>query len=477
MRAAAAGRPNFLYLLPDQFRFDWLSGHPSLPVRTPNLDALARRGVRFTKAAVAAPLCAPSRACLAAGCEYDECGVASNAENFSLSRPTYYRKLRDSGYHTAACGKLDLSKAANEQGIDGRKHMEEWGFSDMINCSGKGDAVSKNGAGDPHEPYMLYLKKLGLAQTHADDIAKRFRYGYSATFPTPLTDEHYCDNWVGRTGLELMKRIPPGKPWHLVVNFVGPHDPEDITVRMERTVRGRSFRQPNGSTEFTPDVHNAIRQNYTAMVENLDRWVGIFVEELNSRGELDNTIIVFSSDHGEMLGDHDRWAKTVPYEASLCVPLIAAGPGIKPGQRSNALVSIIDIGATFLDYADAGKLEGQMARSFRPLLEGKTSSHREFVSSGLFGWRLVSDGRYKLIRGYDPEAGIIGTHDVRVVQPKSDVPPLLFDLESDPLENRNIASKAPDVVARLSKLLPPPNPDPRFNHDPRLSGGRRGGGR
>jgi len=178
-----------------------------------------------------------------------------------------------------------------------------------------------------------------------------------------------------------------------------------------------------------------------------------------------------------MLGDHDRWAKTVPYEASLCVPLIAAGPGIKPGQRSNALVSIIDIGATFLDYADAGKLEGQMARSFRPLLEGKTSSHREFVSSGLFGWRLVSDGRYKLIRGYDPEAGIIGTHDVRVVQPKSDVPPLLFDLESDPLENRNIASKAPDVVARLSKLLPPPNPDPRFNHDPRLSGGRRGGGR
>jgi arylsulfatase A-like enzyme len=476
MRAAAAGRPNFLYLLPDQFRFDWLSGNPSLPIRTPNLDALARRGVRFTKAAVAAPVCAPSRACLAAGCEYDECGVASNAENYSLSRPTYYRKLRDSGYHTAACGKVDLSKAANEQGIDGRKHME-WGFSDMINCGGKGDAVSKNGAGDPHEPYMLYLKKLGLAQTHADDIAKRFRYGYSATFPTPITDEDYCDNWVGRTGLELMKRVPQGKPWHLVVNFVGPHDPEDITVRMERTVRGRSFRQPNGSTEFTPDVHNAIRQNYTAMVENLDRWVGIYVEELKRRGELDNTIIVFSSDHGEMLGDHDRWAKTVPYEASLCVPLIAAGPGIKPRQRSNALVSIIDIGATFLNYADAGKLEGQTARSFRPLLEGKTGSHREFVSSGLFAWRLVSDGRYKLIRGYDPEAGIIGTHDVRVVQPRPDVPPLLFDLESDPLENNNIASKAPDVAARLSKLLPPPNPDPRFNHDPRLGGERSGGGR
>jgi arylsulfatase A-like enzyme len=157
--------------------------------------------------------------------------------------------------------------------------------------------------------------------------------------------------------------------------------------------------------------------------------------------------------------------------------LIVAGPGIKPGQRSNALVSIVDIGATFLDYADAGKLEGQTASSFRPLLEGKTTSHREFVSSGLFGWRLVSDGRYKLIRGYDPDAGIIGTHDVRVVQPRTDIPPLLFNLESDPLENNNIASKAPDAVARLSKLLPPPNPDPRFNRDPRLSGASGGAGR
>jgi choline-sulfatase len=468
--AAPAQRPNFLFLFPDQFRFDWLSGNPGLPIRTPNLDALAKRGVRFTKAAVAAPVCAPSRACLAAGAEYDHCGVANNGENFPEGRPTYYKKLREAGYHTAGCGKFDLSKAAFDQGIDGRNHMDEWGFSDMNNCGGKGDAIARNAAEMPHEPYMAYLKRLNLAKVHAEDIERRgsgHGLGYDATFPTPLPDEHYCDNWVGRTGLELMKRFPSGKPWHLVVNFVGPHDPEDITVAMEKTVRGRTFPQPNDkASEFTPEIHNAIRQNYTAMVENLDRWVGIYTTELKRRGELDNTVIVFSSDHGEMLGDHGRWAKNVPYEASLNVPLIVAGPGIKPARRSDALVSIIDIGATFLDYAGAGKLEGQTAVSFRPLLERKTRSHREFINSGLFTWRLVSDGRYKLIRGFDRDAGVLGSRVMRIQPPKTDIPPLLFDLQSDPLENSDIASKAPDIVARLSKLMPPPNPDPRFNRNP-----------
>src|SRR5262245_32003207 len=128
LEGAAARRPNFLYLLPDQFRFDWLSGNPELPVRTPNIDALARRGFRFTKATVAAPLCAPSRACLATCGEYDHCGVASNGEDFPLTRDTYYRRLRDAGYHVAGCGKLDLSKMSNDQGLDGRNHMYEWGF-------------------------------------------------------------------------------------------------------------------------------------------------------------------------------------------------------------------------------------------------------------------------------------------------------------------------------------------------------------
>jgi arylsulfatase len=440
LHAAPARRPNFLFLFPDQHRFDWLSGNPRIPVRTPNLDALARRGVRFAKAAVASPVCAPSRACLASGREYDECGVVNNGADFPVERVTYYRLLRDAGYHVAGCGKLDLSKKSSDWGLDGRNHTDEWGFSEMINNAGKFDAIGGNAAERPRDPYMAYLHGLGLAKAHAADFRQRQKLGYQATFPTPLPDEAYCDNWIGRNGLDLMKRFPAGKPWHLVVNFAGPHNPEDITAGMEKTCRGRDFPQPNGSLEYTPAIHNAIRQNYTAMVENLDRWVGIYVDEVKRRGELDNTVVVFSSDHGEMLGDHNRWAKSVPFEPSLSVPLLAAGPGIKTGVRSHALVSHIDIGATFLDYAGVARAEGMTAQSLRPLLEGKTRSHREFVRSGLNAWRLVGDGRYKLVRGFGPaEKG-----------------PLLFDLNADPLENVDIAAKAPDVVARLAKLLPAP---------------------
>jgi arylsulfatase A-like enzyme len=193
------------------------------------------------------------------------------------------------------------------------------------------------------------------------------------------------------------------------------------------------------------------------MVENIDRWVGLYVDELKRRGELDNTIIVFSSDHGEMLGDHDRWGKNVPYDPSLCVPLIVAGPGVKH-RGSDALVSLIDVGATFLDYAGAQSTDGMEARSFRLVLEGKADRHRDYINSGLFNWRLVSDGRYKLVRGFDPKIRALGG-SARASAPSTYV---LYDLQADPLENKNFADSAPNIVARLAQYLPPANTDPRY---------------
>jgi arylsulfatase A-like enzyme len=449
---AAPSRPNFLFLCPDQHRFDWMSGNERIPIRTPNLDSVAARGVRFAKVTVAAPVCAPSRACLAAGKEYDNCGVAGNSDDYPIEQKTYYSLLRDSGYHVAACGKLDLNKGSHFQGLDGRVHMEDWGFSDMINNAGKGDAIS-HGAENPTDPYMAYLHQQGLAATYVADLRKRVKEGYQATWPTTLPEDAYCDNWIGGNALQLMNRFPKGKPWHLVVNFAGPHDPEDITARMEKSCRGRRFLQPNGSSEFNREIHNRIRQNYTAMVENIDRWAGILIEQLKSRGELDNTVIIYSSDHGEMLGDHNRWHKAVPYEASVCVPLVIAGPGVRAGLRSDALVSHIDIGATILDYAGVAKPRDMQSLSLRSLLEGKTRRHRDFVRSGLGNWRMVYDGRYKLIRGFDPAE----TRPARLAAGAGsrDVPPLLFDLHSDPLENRDIAGQAPEVMARISKLFSP----------------------
>jgi membrane-anchored protein YejM (alkaline phosphatase superfamily) len=319
----------------------------------------------------------------------------------------------------------------------------------MINSAGKGDAV-----GHPaRDPYMTFLAKRRLADDHIEDFRKRTQKGgYAATWPTPLPDDAYCDNWIGQNGLDLMKRFPRGKPWHLVVNFAGPHDPEDITVNMEKTCRDRNFPQPNGNTQFAPEVHNAIRQNYTAMVENLDRWVGTYMQELARRGELDNTVVVFSSDHGEMLGDHNRWRKSVPFEASAHVPLVVAGPGIRKGARTDALVNHIDLGATFLDFGGARKSEGMTSQSLRPLLEGRTQSHREHVRAGLGGWRMATDGRYKLVTGFGGAKGVGDIARQRREDTKSD-PPLLFDLRNDPGENRNLAEEKKEIVARLSELI------------------------
>jgi arylsulfatase A-like enzyme len=376
--------------------------------------------------------------------EYDRCGVVNNGQDFPLGKTTYYQLLRESGYHVAGCGKLDLHKASSIWGLDGKGRLAEWGFSDGIDNAGKHDAIA-SGATTPKDPYMAFLHREGLAQAHVEDFRKR--KGYNATFPTPLPENAYCDNWLSQNGLDLLRRTPKGKPWHLVVNFTGPHPPMDITAGMDETCRNRDFPQPNGSKEFTPAEHVAIRQNYAAMIENIDRWVGTFLEELKRRGELDNTVVVFSSDHGEMLGDHNRWGKTYPWAASVGVPLVAAGPGIKRGVRSDALVSHIDIGATFLDYAGVEKPKEMESRSLRPLLEGRTAKHRDVLLSGLNRWRMASDGRFKLITGFDPE------QTRKQAEEAPTPPPVLFDLESDPLENRNIAATAPEHVKRLRQAL------------------------
>jgi len=439
-------RPNILLFFPDQLRYDWIGGNPQIPVRTPNLDWIARHGVRFDRAVVASPLCAPSRACLASGKEYDRCRVPSNAYDYPLDQPTFYAMLRESGYHVMGCGKFDLHKATLDWGLDGKRLLKEWGFSDGIDNAGKLDAV-RSGAKVPKDPYMAFLHREGLAEIHVKDYERRRgdHRSYSVTEPTPLPEHAYCDNWLAENGLKLLRQAPRNQPWFLQVNFTGPHAPMDITRQMERTCRDRTYPQPNRCKVLTPEIHVAIRQNYSAMVENIDRWVGRFLELVEQRGELDSTLIVFSSDHGEMLGDQNRWGKSVPYHPSVSVPLLVAGPGVQQGLRSEAVVSVMDLAATFLDYAGVRRPDDMDSRSLRPVLEGKAQHHRRWVLSGLGSWRMVWDGRYKLITGFDPDS----PNPVKAEQPRL----LLFDLQADPLENHNLAAERPEVVASLARAL------------------------
>ena len=177
------------------------------------------------------------------------------------------------------------------------------------------------------------------------------------------------------------------------------------------------------------------------MIENIDRWLGIFQDRLRERGDLDNTVVVYSSDHGEMLGDHGRWGKSVPYQASTGVPLVMAGPGIEKGVTSDALVSLMGLATTFIDFPGLPLPSAMQSRSLRPLLDRGGGQHRDFAQSALKvarahagRFRMVQDHRYKLVEGF---------FEARA----------LFDRGTDPTESENIADSKPGEVARLARLF------------------------
>ncbi|MBI1387682.1 MAG: sulfatase-like hydrolase/transferase [bacterium] len=434
---SSSAAPNVLLLFPDQHRYDWIGATPNVPVRTPHLDALAARGVRFQNAVCPSPLCAPSRACLASGKEYPRCGTPNNGADYPLEQTTFYQLLRESGYFVAGCGKFDLHKASPIWGLDGRGRLLEWGFDDGIDNAGKWDAI-RTGSEAPHDPYMAYLHDQGLVDLHVGDFTRRRNEGgsYGATFPTPLPEPAYCDNWIAENGLNLLRRMPSGKPWFLQVNYAGPHDPVDVTNRMHDWYREANFPPPVHNTKFDEETHQNIRRNYSAMVENIDRWTGTFIQELERRGELDNTLILYSSDHGEMLGDHDLWAKTQPFHPSACVPLVIAGPGVSGDRVVSNPSATLDIAATILDYAGLEIPADMDSRSLKPVLRGDADSVRDHVLSGLNPWRMVFDGRYKLVLNYGKSKET-----------------LLFDLLNDPQELENRAKDDPRRVKELSGLI------------------------
>ncbi|MFB6219566.1 MAG: sulfatase [Halobacteriaceae archaeon] len=472
---ADADRPNVLFFFADQHHPDWVGMHPDIPVRTPNLERLTERGVWFENAVCPSPLCGPSRACLASGMEYDDCGMPTHGVDPTFDRDdTHYARLRDdAGYHVMGCGKT-LDKFYELRGPEGKHRIEEFGLSDGVRNRGKW--ASAGFVDDPRQHvYMRHLDDRGLLDAHMRDFDLRSGTRadhFAATHPTPLPDDAYCDSWLAQNGIDLIEGAPEDRPWHLEVSFIGPHDPLDVTHDMFGWYRDPPVEfpgpEPLGPADgFDGRTHTEIRRNYAAMVENMDRWVGRYLDTLEERDELDDTIVVFSGDHGELLGEHGRWKKHSPYQGSAGVPLVVAGPGVEARGRTAEPASVLDVHATCLDYAglDTGGVD---SRSLRPFLEGDADGHREVVHSGLGPWRLVFDGRWKLITGYDPDP--VGydlsrgdKHQVNeweamdeadrraAVEERDD---LLFDLERDPNETTNVIDDHPDVAADLRAHLP-----------------------
>ncbi|MBD3352260.1 MAG: sulfatase-like hydrolase/transferase [Candidatus Lokiarchaeota archaeon] len=449
-------RPNILLIFPDQHRGDWTELNENIPARTPNIKKMKENGVFFSKAYCPSPLCAPSRACLASGREYDNCNIINNKQPYPVDETTFYTLLRDSGYHTMACGKFDLNKPFSSFGNDGKQvingvsYLDLWGFSDGIDNGGKHDGVRTfRNKEKEMGPYLKYLDDKGLAKKHVRDFI--FKNNYTRWLCTPLSDEDYADNWIGRNGLNLIRSAPEDKPWFLQVNFNGPHEPMDVTRTMRQRWKDVEFPEPSKCTRFNDRQAQRMRQNYSAMVENIDRWIGIYINELKERDEFDNTIIVYSSDHGEMLGDHNLKAKRQPYDESSRVPLAISGPGIKHWGIIDDPVETLDLSATFLDYARIPTPNYMNSQSIKDFLEGNQDLSRRHARSGFASWRMVFDGQYKLVAGY--YTSNMKSNQKFKKKEILEAPFHLFNLRNDPNENEDIAESNQDIVQRLRKLL------------------------
>lgn len=464
-------RPNILFVQTDQQRPEWVEMNSDIPVRTPHLRQLAERGVWLANAICPSPVCAPSRACLVAGREYDRTRVWGNSTYAPDNMFKYHLRLRDeAGYYVMGAGKHHVgnnqsgSPPALHCGVDGCQGMEAWGFSDAIFNAGLNQAtiLMRNNEMVPQDAYMAFLHARGLAEEHIADYVRRSREGvWTATFPTTLPDDAYFDNWITNNALTLLDRVPDDRPWYLEVNLQNPHHPWDITESMHRWYREPpvEFPVPVFNTEdIAPETHQEVRRNWAATVEHLDSCLGRLVARVHARGDLDNTIIVFTSDHGEMLGDYDQWQKLSPLQASVGVPLVIAGPGVEASGRADAPMTTLDLTASFIEWGGLDPGDDLDSRSLVDYLGAHARRHRDLVFSGLSAWRMVFDGRFKLVRGYDPTKRIGGDVFEPMHVPSDETerlqrerPQLLFDLQRN--ERDDVAAEFPQVFQRLSAAL------------------------
>ncbi len=445
-----ADGPNILLVMSDQHRADWLGCAGAHWIRTPNIDRLAREGVRFANASCDSPVCAPSRSALASGLPCSEVGVLSNRDLYPLDVPTYYQALRAAGYRVGCIGKTDLHKRDHWEGIHGdRPLMYHLGFTDPKETEGKCSAARY--ATQAVCPYTRLLVERDLARIFRDDYARRSPAWHSGDSVLPL--DCYHDHYIGQSACQFLQTVEQESPWHYFVSFVGPHDPWDAPAEYSRryipedmpasdVIQDTSLDKPanqirrreNHSSGLTEERLSSAMAHYAGMITLIDDFVGRFVEILRARGSLEDTVIIYTSDHGEMMGDHGMFQKSLYYEQSLRIPLIIAGPVVRTRGETKALVQLSDLAPTMLEIAGVDVQPGMQSRSLLPMLSGGSDVHRKFQVSELTRSRMIYDGRFKFIENDDDR-------------------PELYDLAQDPQELVNLSSAEPNTCRDLRDAL------------------------
>lgn len=483
---------NILFLMADQLRFDYLgcAGHPTL--RTPNIDALAERGVRFERAYVQSPICGPSRMSFYTGRYVRSHGATWNNVPLRAGEMTLGDHLRPLGMDTVLCGKTHMTpdlEGIGRLGIDpecriGRR-IAECGFDVWERHDGEFPKAMDNAPSS----YQDYLRSNGYEAANPwhewansgegrdGSLLSGWLLKY-AREPARLPNEHSETPWTTSRAIDFIEQAS-GSPWCLHVSYIKPHwpyvapapyhdmyAPEDI-LPVVRSNDERNNAHPIlaeyqkkrvGEAFSRDEVRDIVIPAYMGLISQIDDEIGRLLRCLDDAGQRENTLIVFTSDHGDYLGDHWLGEKELFHEPSVRVPLIIVDPRAEAdatrGTVSDALVEAIDLAPTFVEAAGGvPRYEILEGCSLTHQLHGKNASTRDFVVSeydysaksvrdaldqpiGDCRLAMIFDGRYKLIHA-------------------EGFRPMLYDLENDPQEfhDRGEDPDAGDVRGQLMEKL------------------------
>jgi arylsulfatase A-like enzyme len=438
-RAAASGRPHIVILQSDQHAPGVMSCAGHGVIQTPHMDALAATGVRFSRAVCPSPVCQASRTALITGYYPHQTGVDNNDACGGLdvrTQWTFPRALQQAGYHTALIGKAhfchgmyadDLNPLLFDAG------MRACGFDSIVSNH------TRTGF-----PYRLYLEEKGLYTIFKQDRKLRLDSGadgYPPWYhePSPLNAEDYLDAWLTRQAVQWIDEYDAPEPFLLWVNWTGPHPPWDAPepfhslydpAEVDMPYPDPRTGYPEGrysreSVDWSEDATRGVRSNYYGKINIVDDGIGRIVQALQAKGALENTLIIYCADHGELLGNHGLYYKGMMYQDAVGVPLIVSYPPAFDQNRVVSLpVNLIDLVPTILQTAEIEPETNIQGETLLPLLDGSAHSHKEAVFSQYDRDVMVMTDQYKYI--WNPDWGSQA---------------LLFDYLADPREVDNLAGR------------------------------------
>lgn len=460
-----------LFICTDQQRYDALGCYGNPYVKTPTIDRLAADGVLFEQCYVQNPVCAPSRASLVTGQYPHNHGLWANGVSLPKDTPLFSRALADSGYSCGVIGKMHLGSCfggRTEERLDDGYDIYRWAH-DPTHTS-------------PENAYHQWLREVHLdIYEHAVANGERVRHEPGA-FDTIPTDAHYS-RWASEQALEFLGQDRDAEePFFLWVNFFDPHhpfvapqeyldryDPDDLPgpvgfdgeLDTKPSIQGEASAESyaghaRGFNSYNDDGIKSIIAAYYAMVTLIDDETKRILDRLDELGLADDTIVIFTSDHGEMLGDHQLLLKgPMLYDCAVRVPLIIRWPGHLPaGERRPDLVQWIDLTSTFIEVAGLQPMPTSQGMSLVPLARGDADAESR-------GWALceyLNSGH-----GYDPPLYQTmlrtGNHKLVVQHGRPatdrDRDGELYDVKADPDELDNLWNDPAlmDVRIELERML------------------------